>query len=1048
MASNCPRCLRKLSDTADATEPPVFCMYCGQRLRSSEGLPAPGPAMPDAVDTSGNETGAYIPEAVPAEPTQAPLKVIGGYRLLRFIGAGGMGAVYEAEHEKNGQRVAVKLLSGRLTSNPSSVERFRQEGRVASQISHPHCVFVLGADADVGRPYIVMELMPGQTLKDVVDLSGPLSVLAAVGRILDVIDGLGEAHRQGVIHRDVKPSNCFLTDDDRVKVGDFGLSKSLIADSAEQHLTSSGAFLGTVLYASPEQIRGEPVGYDSDVYAVCATLYFLLAGRAPYQHESITAALAKAVSEPPPPLRTRRPDVPRELERVILRGLDRMRDRRYQSVDDLRDALSHVRPDMQRPARVRNLCLAYLVDLFIVAFVGTLFGLLREVVAEFRMGLNQKGFDWLDFVGTVAYFGAFEGFLGWTPGKRLLRLRVARVGQCGPPGGLRGLLRAVTFPGLWAFGFAFADWPGDWHTGLLGPILGVTIALLALMYQLLPTPQGYRGLHDLASGCRVVQRPLPVPRMRLLSRFPNPLDLVQPSPVRLPVSVGGFEIAGKLCELPDGGEVWLAEDKSLGRRVLVRVYPAGHENPVGGESPVTRPTRLRVVGHGTIPWNSQVRAWVGYVAPAGVPLVDVVNPHRPLDWANTRPLLEQLAAELIVAEDDGNTVWRPVVEQVWVEPNGRLQVLDFPIPTGSRGNELTPLPMSGDPSAFVRHVASLALEGKPRHVAGRLRAPLSVSASQITDRLFGVDGRGYDRLEAFAKDLVDSHTHPTQVTGGMRAAQVSVQALLQGVGVITMVFLSGFFSFSMATGGALNQAHSTEELRDLLADPAAVEQIRGRAEQLRANDPETAERILAATATAEAPQSLRRIDALAARHRAESMTLRANLTRAERSMFDAYDRQRGNGRIYTGETYPLYAMSSHLQMSRNPQAHDLMPMRRPTAVVFAVMILLWPVVWIAFAFVFRGGLAFAVAGVALIRSDGRKAGRFRCAVRELVIWFPFTAMLLIDLWVQAAFPGMTATRIVLWALAIALLPIYAVIAVRYPTRPPQDRIMGTSLVPR
>src|SRR5207253_9096233 len=134
---------------------------------------------------------------------------------------------------------------------------------------------------------------------------------------------------------DVTPSNCFLTADDRVKVGDFGLSKSLTS-SQDRHLTHSGAFLGTVLFASPEQLRSEPLDYGSDVYSVCATLYYLLCGEAPHQHESVTAALAKVISEPPPSIRAKRPEVSRALERVVMKGLERDRDRRWQSLDDLR----------------------------------------------------------------------------------------------------------------------------------------------------------------------------------------------------------------------------------------------------------------------------------------------------------------------------------------------------------------------------------------------------------------------------------------------------------------------------------------------------------------------------------------------------------------------------------------------------------------------------------------------------------------------------------------------------------------------------------------
>ena len=143
------------------------------------------------------------------------------------MGRGGMGAVYEAEDLESGRRVALKLIAGDSVASPEAVERFRREGRLASTIAHPRCVFVLAADEEEGRPYIVMELMPGETLQSLVERSGPLPPREATGKILDVIEGLTEAHQVGIIHRDVKPSNCFLEADGRVKIGDFGLSKSL-----------------------------------------------------------------------------------------------------------------------------------------------------------------------------------------------------------------------------------------------------------------------------------------------------------------------------------------------------------------------------------------------------------------------------------------------------------------------------------------------------------------------------------------------------------------------------------------------------------------------------------------------------------------------------------------------------------------------------------------------------------------------------------------------------------------------------------------------------
>src|SRR5205085_2009873 len=187
---------------------------------------------------------------------------------------------------------------------------------------HPRCVFVYAADEEAGRPYIVMELMPGQTLQDLVGEKGPLPVTDAVKKIMDVLEGLHEAHELGVVHRDVKPSNCFLEDDGRVKVGDFGLAKSLVSSA---HLTRTGSFLGTPLYASPEQIRADPLTPQTDVYSLAATLYFLLTGKAPFQSGDAAATLARIVSDDPPSLRGVRPEVPEALDRVGFGGWARPR---------------------------------------------------------------------------------------------------------------------------------------------------------------------------------------------------------------------------------------------------------------------------------------------------------------------------------------------------------------------------------------------------------------------------------------------------------------------------------------------------------------------------------------------------------------------------------------------------------------------------------------------------------------------------------------------------------------------------------------------------
>ena len=319
----CPRCQHPLEFFADRQ---AFCGHCCLGFAETTTSPAP----------IGDPEAATLPP----EPGQAAVgpspQVVGGYRLLRILGRGGMGTVYEAEESPSGRRVALKLVSPVYAGSAESVQRFRQEGRLASAISHPRCVFVLAADEEAGRPFIVMELMPGSTLQDLVAQQGPLPVEDAILKIFDVIDGLQAAHDTGVVHRDVKPSNCFVDKDSRVKVGDFGLSKSLERGA---HLTRTGAFMGTPLYASPEQVRGERVDEQSDVYAVAATLYFLLTGRAPFQSPDPTVTLARIVSDPTPPMRGLRPTLPAELDQVVLRGLERDRRRRYANLGELRAAL-------------------------------------------------------------------------------------------------------------------------------------------------------------------------------------------------------------------------------------------------------------------------------------------------------------------------------------------------------------------------------------------------------------------------------------------------------------------------------------------------------------------------------------------------------------------------------------------------------------------------------------------------------------------------------------------------------------------------------------
>jgi serine/threonine protein kinase len=295
---------------------PASCVSCGRALvggppiSTAEYDPGAATLPPDRPA----ETETQIPAISASAAAAEALALVGNYRLLRRLSGGGMGDVYEAEEVTSGRRAALKLVRAEYATSEEAVERFQQEGELASRLSHPRCVFVLAADQHEGRPYMVMELMTGETLNDLVKDNGRLPVEVAIRKILDVIDGLEEAHRLGLVHRDVKPSNCFLEANGRVKIGDFGLAKSLLG---EAHLTKTGTFLGTPLFAAPEQIKHETVDAQSDVYSVAATLYFLLTGQAPFQTGDALASMARIVSDDAPSMRMLRPELPRALDKVV-----------------------------------------------------------------------------------------------------------------------------------------------------------------------------------------------------------------------------------------------------------------------------------------------------------------------------------------------------------------------------------------------------------------------------------------------------------------------------------------------------------------------------------------------------------------------------------------------------------------------------------------------------------------------------------------------------------------------------------------------------------
>jgi eukaryotic-like serine/threonine-protein kinase len=290
------------------------------------------------------ETSSVVCEEGTARPPTPGDVVCGKYRLLRPLGEGGMGLVFEAEHLRLRQSVAIKFLRHEVLSLPDAVERFDREARASARIRGPHVVQVLDVDTDErGRPYMVMELLRGRDLEAELRVRGPFPVAAAVDLVLQACVAVAQAHAAGIVHRDLKPSNLFLTEEGGkrvLKVLDFGISKiTPDADAPPASATSTCVTVGTPLYMSPEQMRSSrDVDGRSDIWSLGVILYELVAGTPPFLGTT-TAAIAAIVADAMPSLRRVRPDVPEALERVIVTALAKTPDDRLPTAEALGAAL-------------------------------------------------------------------------------------------------------------------------------------------------------------------------------------------------------------------------------------------------------------------------------------------------------------------------------------------------------------------------------------------------------------------------------------------------------------------------------------------------------------------------------------------------------------------------------------------------------------------------------------------------------------------------------------------------------------------------------------
>jgi tetratricopeptide (TPR) repeat protein/tRNA A-37 threonylcarbamoyl transferase component Bud32 len=329
MTNKCPKCHHDNPDTKQ------FCGDCGTQL----------PSIRDIEVTETIET--------PKEELTRGTTFAGRYEIIEELGKGGMGRVYRVEDTKLKQEVALKLIKPEIAKDKKTIERFRNELKLARNIRHKNVCGMFDLGETEGASFITMEYVRGEDLKSFIRRSGLISVGKAISIANQVCEGLSEAHRLGVVHRDLKPQNIMIDKEGNVRIMDFGIARSLEA----RGITASGMIIGTPEYMSPEQVEAKEVDQRSDIYSLGIILYEMTTGRLPFEADTPFAVGVKQKSEEPESPRDINPQIPEDLSRVILRCLEKDRDARYQSVGEVRSELVNIEkgiPTTEREVPVRK----------------------------------------------------------------------------------------------------------------------------------------------------------------------------------------------------------------------------------------------------------------------------------------------------------------------------------------------------------------------------------------------------------------------------------------------------------------------------------------------------------------------------------------------------------------------------------------------------------------------------------------------------------------------------------------------------------------------
>jgi uncharacterized RDD family membrane protein YckC len=932
----------------------------------------------------------------------------GSYRIGRLLGRGGMGEVYEAEQMKTGRRLALKVLRSRL-QNAEERARFLREGQLAASVSHPHTVYIFGSEEISGTPVISMELAPGGTLKDRVVSQGPLPPREAVDAILDIIGGLDAAQSAGILHRDIKPSNCFLDGEGAVKVGDFGLSISTLARDVHRDVSSSG-FQGTPQFASPEQLRGEPLDVRADIYAVGATLYYLLTGKPPFDARDLRELLSRVGTETPQSPRSVRPEIPSRLASVVMECLAKTPSQRPESYAALAGALRPFSAANDAPARLGIRFLAGLVDYLILVVTWAIPVSLRGNVSS--VASTAEGALW----SMIPVFGFFlcEGLWGATPGKKLFGLRVTSV-DGGVASWGRIALRNVIYnvPSLVFFlpipimGIAAYDAFLISHPAITIATSLIAMALYIAVFVTARRHNGWAGVHDLISGTRLVirtplqQRPSYGTTEVATKPQADAAGKLQYGPFKVVSDVGAIEGTGD----SETGRLLVAFDPALRRRVWIRTVAPGAPMIAAARRDASRPVRL----HWLTGRRSPEENWDAFESPDGEPFL---SNRTPVPWTTMKIWLQDLTNELQAAVRE-QSLPKLSLDRVWIRSDGRLVLLEFPAASAAMSEpSLTP----------VQLLSAVATQCLSQDMSAAGPVPLKARST-----ILGWSGPDAPALEQAHEDVREFSSVPDRVSKWRRAVPIALAfSPFLLIAFSMVIVLPGFtrneeisrlFGLFTATNPAVQSRMANPVYRTAVERYLAGQYGSSFRDDTFWNNPATQSaglkpfRELAAEITARHPSVSSEEVAQAA------ATIAVDLER--------------------------------IKSKWGPNAE----FRIALAVVSMLLMVVVGLSLISAA-ILPGGVTMRMLGLAAVRRDGMEIGHIRSVIRAFMAWFPtivFSWFVFVVI-ISSSRPDEAFTLSTMQWLGLGvtlILPVIGAIwTITHPTRGLHDRVMRTWVVPR